>query len=103
MLEDREERVRRERRRTTGTSKSSEEIDQIANEIEQSLERNLQASDTLAGVQSWWPSRGQSDRTKEAIQTALDRLVAAGKAVKTPLPDGRTRYSAPRSPRSRRR
>ena len=56
-------------------------IEQLAGEIQEYLDRNPQAADTLEGIVAWWMRRQRFERSAQQVARALDHLVGIG-AVK---------------------
>ena len=60
----------------------------------QYLARNPRASDSAAGIASWW-LRGDGVRVSDAaLDAALESLVAEGRIARRRLPDGTVLYAA---------
>jgi len=52
------------------------------------IQHHHQAADTFEGIARWWMGRGWQTIAPEALQIALDRLVAAGTLRRRQLPSG---------------
>ncbi len=52
------------------------------------------AADSLEGIASWWLPPSEFTATQEAVQTALDQLVAEQRIARIDLADGRTLYQS---------
>lgn len=58
------------------------------------LAQNPRASDSLAGISTWW-LRGSGVRvTDAALEAAMESLVEEGRILRRPLPDGTILYAA---------
>jgi hypothetical protein len=71
---------------------SRTDVDAVAAWLRCYLLEHPNAADTLEGVAAWWLSGNPSGPWLATVQAAVDRLVAAGEAVKRILPDGTTIY-----------
>ena len=77
-------------------------IDAIADAILEHLRRFPNARDSARGVRDWWlgPELGHTPLAE--VELALERLVAAGRVVAVPTPDGGTLFArAPHAPGGR--
>lgn len=64
----------------------------VARQVMDYLARRPLAADTLAGIATWWIRDGMMVR-RQAIQDALDHLVATGFLKARRLPSGELLYS----------
>ena len=69
------------------------EAAKVASELTDYLVRHPMAADTPAGIATWWLSDGMAVRP-EAIDQALEHLVARGVLRRRRLPSGELLYSA---------
>lgn len=67
----------------------------VAAHVEEYLKLHPRAADTLAGIAAWWIPGGVWIR-REAVQQALNALVAGGVLQTRRLPSGQLLYSARR-------
>jgi len=68
-------------------------VQAITETIQEYLERSPDAADSADGIRRWWLPPGLAQEPPEAIEDALERLVAAGVIRRQPLPDGRVLYA----------
>lgn len=61
-------------------------IELLASEIQEYLDRNPDAADTLEGIVAWWMQRQRFEQSAERVARALDYLVCTGavKLYRTP-------------------
>lgn len=66
-------------------------------DIEDAIRRYLHAHphavDTERGIREWWLRDGRPRYRIADVQTAIQRLVAAGELAERPLPDGQLAYA----------
>ena len=79
-----------------------EAVRTIAREIERYLWLHREASDSPAGIRSWWLSPGLRAEPLSLVLLALDRLLQLGVVAKTEIEGGGVVYSSagPRRPHS---
>lgn len=58
------------------------------------LQDHPAAADSLEGIASWWLSPAEFSVTTEAVQAALDHLVAGHRIARIDLADGRVLYQS---------
>lgn len=58
------------------------------------LQEHPAAADSLEGIASWWLSPAEFTVTAEAVQAALDQLVADHRLARIDLADGRVLYQS---------
>jgi Fe2+ or Zn2+ uptake regulation protein len=61
------------------------------------VQRNPDAADTLRGVMDWWLPAEHRATEAEAVERALEELVALQLIVRTELPDGTILYAGKRT------
>jgi Fe2+ or Zn2+ uptake regulation protein len=61
------------------------------------LQRNPDAADTLRGVMDWWLPAEHRATQAQALEQALEQLVALQLVVRTELPDGTILYAGKRT------
>jgi hypothetical protein len=67
----------------------------IAERILDYLESHPAAADTREGIERWWLGAGGGLGGGEAVQDALDELVARGLVRRREVPGGKAVYSRP--------
>jgi type II secretory pathway component PulM len=72
------------------------EVQAIAMEIEQYLDRHPRSKDNLEGIRMWWLTTTAPAATIIHVERALERLVAQGAVVKESMPDQRIVYASAR-------
>lgn len=73
------------------------EVNAIALEIEQYLEKHPRSKDSLEGIRSWWLTCMPLAATSFKVERALERLIQRGVVSKEILPDNRVIYSSARA------
>jgi hypothetical protein len=68
-------------------------ISVIADQVREYLCANPKATDTLEGIAGWWLSPAQGNADLEAIQQAIDLLVARREMVRILSADGQVFYA----------
>lgn len=62
--------------------RKQDDVDSIAAEIMDYLQRRPMASDSLDGITHWWLVEQAIERNREIVEQALARLTEEGKLVK---------------------
>jgi hypothetical protein len=75
------------------SSGDSRDIERLAREIRDYLDRHPQAADTLEGIVGWWMARQRFEQSAERIARALDHLVSIGAVQLRHTPGNRAVYS----------
>jgi hypothetical protein len=76
----------------------SERVIAIAGIIERYVSDHPHAADTAAGIGSWWVGRQRYGDSADAVQEALDYLVARRRLSSSRLPDGTVIFRAAHPP-----
>ena len=76
------------------TEGDNAEVNAIAMEIEQYLEKRPRSKDSLEGIRTWWLAGASPAATSFKVERALEQLVARGVVIKRSLPDGRVIYAS---------
>lgn len=67
-------------------------VTRISEAIVSYFDSHPNAADSVTGIMQWWLPRSLSAPDVMEVKTALDRLVAAGRARRSLLPDGTELY-----------
>lgn len=81
------------------TDADQREIALLCDEIDAYLRRRPSAADTLEGIVRWWLARDRTERSRDAVQRALDLLVARHRVKRTVNADGQVIYARADEPR----
>lgn len=73
------------------------EVNAIALEIEQYLEKHPRSKDSLEGIRSWWLTCMPHATPSFKVERALERLIQRGVVSKEILPDSHVIYSSARA------
>jgi len=76
----------------------SERTIAIAGIIERYVTDHPHAADTAEGIRSWWVARQRFGDSVDAVQEALDYLVARHRLTSSTLPDGTVIFRAAHPP-----
>lgn len=71
-----------------------QEIVKIAEEIQQYLRTHPHAADSCEGIVRWWLTRQRIHEASDAVQQALDYLVATGSASRHAQTSGTVIYTS---------
>ena len=75
------------------TADDDAEVNAIAMEIQQYLDKHPRSKDSLEGIRTWWLASAAQTVPSTQVERALERLIAHGLVMKEALPDGRMIYS----------
>jgi Fe2+ or Zn2+ uptake regulation protein len=73
-------------------------IARVGDAILHYLQRNPNATDTVKGIVNWWLPTQDHISNEQAVEQALDELVARGLVKKTVLVDGTALYAGTARP-----